>query len=168
MVKTADIKSVRKTLLTDTTLTQCAIYFKNYLHMPLVKGGLGNDYMNWLYVWRNNINMGLTTWAEVSDIENTRSDCHAWGSSPNIEFFRTVLAIDRDAPGFSKIKIEPRLGILTNVKGEIPHPHGKIVASYLIENRKWTIKIILPKKPPAAFLKSKHYLIKAGDNSFIL
>ena len=97
-------KAICKKLLADSTLTQCTIYFKYYLHMALVKGGFGNDYMNWLGVWRNNIKMGLTTWAEISDLENTRSDCHAWGCSPNIEFFRTVLGIDSDAPGFKKNK----------------------------------------------------------------
>ncbi len=34
------------------------------------------------------------------------------GSHPNIEFFRTVLGIDSDASGFSKIKVEPHLGSL--------------------------------------------------------
>jgi alpha-L-rhamnosidase len=81
-------------------LHQCTIYFKYYLHQAMVKGGLGNHYMNWLDVWRNNIKMGLTTWAEISDLEHNRSDCHAWGASPNIEFFRTVLGIDSYAPGF--------------------------------------------------------------------
>jgi alpha-L-rhamnosidase len=78
--------------------------------------------MNWLDVWRNNIKMGLTTWAEISDLEHNRSDCHAWGASPNIEFFRTVLGIDSYAPGFSKVKIEPHLGKMENASGEIPHP----------------------------------------------
>jgi hypothetical protein len=60
--------------------------------------------MNWLDIWKDNLANGLTTWAEISDINNTRSDCHAWGSHPNIEFFRTVLGIDTDAPGFKAIK----------------------------------------------------------------
>lgn len=89
-------------MLADTTLTPASIYFKYYLHQALVKAGLGNDYLKWLDKWRENINMGLTTWAETSDVSTTRSDCHAWGSSPNIEFFRTILGIDSDAPGFSK------------------------------------------------------------------
>jgi alpha-L-rhamnosidase len=90
LVQKKDILALSEKLLADSSLTQCTIYFKYYLHMALVKGGLGNDYLNWLDVWRKNIKMGLTTWAETSDIEYTRSDCHAWGSSPNIEFFRTV------------------------------------------------------------------------------
>ena len=91
-------------MLTDTTLAPASIYFKFYLHQALVKAGLGNDYLNWLGIWRKNLDMGLTTWAEISDINNARSDCHAWGASPNIEFFRIVMGIDSDAPGFRKLK----------------------------------------------------------------
>lgn len=136
MVKTADMPVLCRKLLTDTSLTQCTIYLKYYPHQALVKGGLGNDYLKWLDIWRENINMDLTTWAEYSDLKYSRSDCNAWGSSPNIEFFRTVLGIDSYAPGFSKIKIEPRLGTLTCVSGEIPHPDGKVAVAYSLTNNK--------------------------------
>ena len=39
--------------------------------MALIKAGFGNDYMNWLGIWRENIKMGMTTWAEIPDINNT-------------------------------------------------------------------------------------------------
>src|SRR5436189_254795 len=84
-----------------------------------------------------NIGMGMTKWVEISNISETRSDCHAWGASPNIEFYRTILGIDSDAPGFSKIKIEPHLGDLKNAEGSIPHPHGTISVSYKLDNSKW-------------------------------
>jgi len=166
LVPAADLKPFCNALLTDSTLTQCTIYFKYYLHEALVKGGLGNDYLNWLDVWRNNINMGLTTWAEVSDLANTRSDCHAWGSSPNIEFFRTVLGIDSDAPGFSKVAIAPHLGALKKASGEIMHPAGKLSVDYLFDNKKWLIKITLPPTVTGTFVwKEKTYPLVAGLNS---
>jgi alpha-L-rhamnosidase len=131
----------------------------------LVKGGLGNDYMNWLDVWRNNIKMGLTTWAEISDLEHDRSDCHAWGASPNIEFFRTVLGIDSYAPGFSKIKIEPRLGKMENASGEIPHPNGVVAVNYAKSGSKWTINISLPMRTDGVLVwKGKSYPLKGGKN----
>ena len=102
-------------ILADTSLAPASIYFKFYLHQALTKAGLGNDYLKWLDKWRENITMGLSTWAETSDVSTSRSDCHAWGSSPNIEFFRIVLGIDSDAPGFSKIKISPHLGSITDI-----------------------------------------------------
>jgi alpha-L-rhamnosidase len=137
------------------------------MHQALVKGGLGNDYMKWLDVWRNNIKMGLTTWAEISDLPNSRSDCHAWGSSPNIEFFRTILGIDSYAPGFAKVKIEPHLGSLKTASGEIPHPNGKVAVEYTLNGSVWKIKIMLPQKTSGVFVwKGKVYPVKAGENLF--
>ena len=158
-----------KKLLTDETLAPASIYFKFYLHMALVKAGLGNDYINWLDKWRENIEMGMTTWAEISEIENARSDCHAWGSSPNIEFFRTVLGIDSDAPGFMKVKIEPHLGSLKSANGKMPHPIGIISADYKFENNRWYIYLELPFTISGKFIwKGKTYPLNAGINKFVL
>jgi alpha-L-rhamnosidase len=169
MVNRADMPAVTRSLLSDTSLTQGSVYFKYYLHQALVKAGLGNDYMSWLDIYRQNIAMGLSTWAEYSDISTSRSDCHAWGSSPNIEFFRVVLGIDSDAPGFSKVKIEPHLGNLTKVSGEIPHPSGKVTVDYKLEKGRWKIAISLPQKTSGRFIwKGKTYFIKTGNNSFLL
>ncbi|RYE17814.1 MAG: alpha-rhamnosidase, partial [Sphingobacteriales bacterium] len=126
-------------------------------------------YMNWLDPWRENIKMGLTTWAEEPNLRTTRSDCHAWGSGPNVEFYRTVLGIDSDAPGFSKIKIVPHLGKLTKASGEIPHPNGKVAVSYAFKNNKWTISIALPKSTTGTFIwKGTTHPLKGGVNSFVI
>jgi len=169
MVSDTDMSTVANSLLNDKSLTQCSVYFKYYLNQALVKAGLGDDYMNWLGIYRENIAMGLTTWAEYSDVNTSRSDCHAWGASPNIEFFRTVLGIDSYAPGFTQIKIEPHLGTLTKVSGEIPHPDGKVWVSYLLKNDKWQIKISLPQKTSGILIwRTKVYNLKGGDNSFVI
>ena len=39
-------------LIENNTLAPASIYFKYYLHQALVKAGLGNDYMNWLSIYR--------------------------------------------------------------------------------------------------------------------
>ncbi len=103
-------QDVAEKLLKDTSLAPASIYFKYYLHQALTKVGLGSDYLSWLDKWRENLELGLTTWAETSELDSTRSDCHAWGSSPNIEFFRILLGIDSAAPAWSEVKIEPHLG----------------------------------------------------------
>lgn len=169
VVPEKDIATVVNGLLNDKSLTQCSVYFKYYLNQALIKAGRGNDYMNWLDIWRENIAMGLTTWAEYSDINTSRSDCHAWGSSPNIEFYRTVLGIDSDAPGFRRIKITPHLGNITKVSGEIPHPEGKVAVGYLLEGNKWKISISLPSKTTGTFIwQNKSYQLKAGTNSLVI
>jgi alpha-L-rhamnosidase len=169
IVSDANMPSIVNGLLNDKSLTQCTVYFKYYLNQALVKAGLGNDYMSWLGIYRENIAIGLTTWAEYSDVNSSRSDCHAWGASPNIEFFRTVLGIDSYAPGFSKIKIEPHLGKLTAISGEMPHPNGKIAVGYTLDKGKWRINISLPRKTTGILVwKTKRYLLKAGNNSLII
>ena len=161
--------ALAKKILVDTSLAPASIYFKYYQHQALVKAGLGNDYLKWLDKWKENIEMGLTTWAEISEIDAARSDCHAWGSSPNIEFFRTVLGIDSDAPGFKKVKIEPHLSELKNVQGKTPHPDGFISANYQFTNGRWKIEIILPGKVSGRLIwKNKSYPLLPGKSSFNL
>ena len=164
-IKSPAAAELGKRILSDNSLAPASIYFKYYLHQALVKAGLGNDYIKWLDKWKENIGMGMTTWAEISEIDNARSDCHAWGSSPNIELFRIVLGIDSDAPGFSKVKIEPRLGELKNVSGEMPHPRGNIAVKYVNNNNQWNAEINLPAKVTGRFIwKGKTYVLKEGKN----
>jgi len=159
--------AIGKKMLADATLTQCTIYFKYYLHLALVQAGMGNNYLKWLDKWREDIKLGLTTWAEMSDVASSRSDCHAWGASPNIEFYRTILGIDSYAPGFAKIKIEPHLGDLKIAAGEIPHPNGKVAADYTLNGSTWNIKLTLPPKTIGIFVwKGKTLVLKSGENMF--
>ncbi|MDB5130776.1 MAG: Bacterial alpha-L-rhamnosidase, partial [Mucilaginibacter sp.] len=67
MVNNVDMPAIVNGLLNDKSLTQCTVYFKYYLNQALIKAGLGNNYMSWLGIYRQNIAMGLTTWAEYSD-----------------------------------------------------------------------------------------------------
>ena len=139
-----DPRALAEKLLTDTSLNQCSLYYKFYLYQALVKAGLGDHYLEWLDIWRMNMAMGLTTWGETSDVSGTRSDCHAWGASPNIEFFRTVLGIDSDAVAFKRVRIEPHLGDLKEIGGSIPHPSGSISVHYKVKGGKLHAEITLP------------------------
>lgn len=154
-------------LLHDSLLVKASVYFRYYLFQALTNAGFGNDYLNWLGIWKQNLAMGLTTWAEIDDINRARSDCHAWGSSPNIELYRIVLGINTDAPGFSKVKVEPHLGALTNASGTMPHLNGNIKTSYTLKNRTWNIAITLPQTIIGRFIwKGKEYTLKSGENKF--
>lgn len=158
-----------RSMLTDPTLVQASIYFSYYLHLALTKAGLGDEYLSWLDVWRKNIALGLTTWGETSEVESTRSDCHAWGASPNIEFFRTILGIDSDAPYFSKVKIEPHLGSIQQIGGEMPHPDGKISVQYNIESNTLSAEINLPDNVEGSFVwKGESYILNEGENNYLL
>jgi alpha-L-rhamnosidase len=162
MVKGPEALAIGNQLLMSHSLAPASIYFKFYLHMALTKAGLGDGYMNWLDKWRENMHKGLTTWAEKSDLSSTRSDCHAWGSSPNIEFFRTILGIDSDAPGFAKVKIEPHLGRVKRISGEMPHPRGRISVQYDTASN---AVISLPNGVTGTFVwRGKSSVLHAGKN----
>ncbi len=85
------------------------------------------------------------------------------GSHPNIEFFRTVLGIDSDASGFSKIKVEPHLGSLNKASGEMPHPNGKINTSYQFQDNKWNIAIQLPANTPGYLMWNNAGYLQSFD-----
>ena len=110
----------------------------------------------------------MTTLAEISDINRTRSDSHAWGAHPNVEFLRTVLGIDSAAPGFQKVKIEPHLGKLTQASGTMPHPNGLISANYKKEKSGWAAEITLPKNTNGVLVwKGREYELKAGEKRVV-
>ncbi|MBP1636359.1 MAG: alpha-L-rhamnosidase, partial [Acidobacteria bacterium] len=115
-------------VLADATLTPCSYYFRHYLHSAVNLVGEGDRYLDLLGEWRSMLSRGLTTFAERYERpgDPTRSDCHAWSSSPNFEIFRTVLGIDTAAPGFARVRVRPFIGRLQRVAGSIPHPKGEI------------------------------------------
>jgi hypothetical protein len=150
-------------------MAPASIYFKYYLHRAYIRAGMGDDYLKWLDKWYENITMGMTTWAEDSNINTARSDCHAWGSSPNIEFYRTILGIDTDAPGFALVCIEPHLGELRTASGEMPHPKGMIRVNYEQVNGRWNVTIDLPEGLTGRFVwKGQEMALKSGKNNMVL
>lgn len=158
-------REIGKILMSDNSLAPASIYFKYYLYLALTKAGFGDSYTHWLDVWRKNIDLGLTTWGETSEVETTRSDCHAWGSSPNIEFFRIVLGIESASPYFEKVKIEPHLGEIKNISGEIPHPKGHIAVDFQNSDTVLKAKITLPDGITGEFVwKGKSYGLSGGVN----
>lgn len=162
-------REIGASMLSDTTLAPASIYFKYYLHLALTEAGFGDDYPDWLDIWRKNIALGMTTWGEDSQVETTRSDCHAWGSSPNIEFFRILLGIESDAPYFEKVRIEPHLGSIEKISGEMPHPAGTISVAYDQSDGNLKTEIMLPESIDGTFIwKGQEYELKGGANSLRL
>ena len=112
-------------IMNDQKLVQPTLYFRFYLTQALKKTGLADRYLATLNPWKVMLNNGLSTFAEKQD--PTRSDCHAWSASPNYDFLATVAGIRPSSPGFKTIRMEPALGELKFIKGQMPHPSGMIV-----------------------------------------
>ncbi|MBV9988131.1 MAG: alpha-L-rhamnosidase N-terminal domain-containing protein, partial [Chitinophagaceae bacterium] len=122
-----EMQKVMNKVLYDTSLSQATFYYRFYLNRALKRAGMANLYYSQLTPWRDMIANGLTTFAENPD--PTRSDCHAWSSSPNYDFLATICGINPGSPGFASVRIEPALGELTQASGQVPHLAGMIQVS---------------------------------------
>ncbi len=168
VVEGAQARELAGKILKDKHLVQATIYFRYYVNQALVKAGLGNEYLNLLGDWKTQLDHGLSTWAEISDVDHARSDCHAWGASPNIEFIRTVLGIDAATPGFTRIRIEPHLGRLEKASGSMPHPNGLISVNYEKKGSQWFIRITLPQKTRGSLIwKGLRFELDAGKETIL-
>jgi alpha-L-rhamnosidase len=153
--------------LSDPTLAQASVYFRYYVHSAVNKAGEGDRYLDLLDPWRAMLARGLTTWAERP--EPSRSDCHAWGASPNFELFRTVLGIDSAAPGFRRVLVRPFLGRLNKVSGAIPHPRGEIAVRLERHGDALDAQVTLPSGIDGEFVwHGKTTPLKPGPNELRL
>ncbi|MGB3799487.1 MAG: family 78 glycoside hydrolase catalytic domain [Lewinella sp.] len=165
LVPDSALEDLGRRLLSAGDLAPASIYFKYYLHQALTRAGLGNDYLDWLDIWRENIDLGLTTWGEDSDVADTRSDCHAWGSSPNIEFYRTILGIDSGSPHFRTVRIAPHLGAIRRISGSIPHPAGVIEVGYDLEAGE--ARVTLPVGVTGEFIWGERVIELTGGENLV-
>jgi len=167
-IPAADQQAALQKILYDTSLSQATFYYRFYLNLALKKGGMADRYYSQLTPWRGMIANGLTTFAENPD--PTRSDCHAWSSSPNYDFLATICGIVPASPGFASVRIEPAMGELTSVQGEMPHPDGTIKVSLLRRGSNGVeARISLPGKLSGDFVwKGKRLALKAGEQTIRL
>ena len=145
-----DQKEVMQKILNDKKLIQTTIYYKFYLFQALQKAGLGNEYLSLLENWTNQLDLGLTTFAET-DIE-PRSECHAWSASPNFHFLTLVAGIQPNSKNFKEILIAPNLGTLKNITAKMPHPNGFVEVQLKRNKNKISGNVTLPKGTKGTFL----------------
>ncbi len=159
-----DQVAVFERLNSDTTLAQATFYYRFYLTRALKKVGLGDRYSRMLGPWKQMLDLGLTTFAE--NPEPTRSDCHAWSSSPNYDFLATICGIEPAAPGFSKVRIAPHPGHLKRIEGRVPHPLGEIRVNLHAEKDRLTGEVVLPEGLQGDFIWAGQTLpLHSGVNS---
>jgi hypothetical protein len=150
----AEARALVERVVDDRTLVPCSYYFRHYLHAALQMAGAGDRYLDMLGEWESMLSRGLTTWAERPDRPGnpSRSDCHAWSSSPNFELFRTVLGIDTGGAGFSRVRIQPFLGRLEHAAGSIPHPRGLVSVALDREGPRLRVRVELPSGVTGTFV----------------
>jgi hypothetical protein len=149
-IPASDRKSVMTRVLNDGSLSQATFYYRFYLTRALKYAGMADLYYGSLKPWRGMIANGLTTFAEQPD--PTRSDCHAWSSSPNYDFFATLAGINPSSAGFRTVRIEPAMGELKDIDAKMPHPDGEISVKLKRIGSSVTAEINLPEKLTGQFV----------------
>jgi alpha-L-rhamnosidase len=89
--------------------------------------------------WGGMINLGATTfWEKYNPEEKNpellsmygrpfgKSLCHAWGASPIYLLGKYYLGVKPTSPGYETYSVEPSLGDLQWMEGDVPTPEGKI------------------------------------------
>ena len=161
-------RAVMEKTLSDKSLAQATIYYRAYVNAALREAGLGDRYLDQLGPWREMLADGLTTWAEWSGTD-VRSDCHAWGASPNFEIFRTVAGIEPSAPGYALVRIAPNLGKLHDLRASVPHPKGTIEVELTLNDGKLTAHVKLPPGTPGEFIwQGQRRELHPGENQVTL
>jgi alpha-L-rhamnosidase len=155
---------IAKKILNNKNIAACTLYFSFYLTEAVEKAGLADEYPDMLGPWKKMLGDGLTTFAEVP--EHTRSDCHAWSSSPVYYFLSLICGIKPNEPGFKSVRIEPHLGRLNWIEGSMPHPMGTIKVSLKKDKQNNITGVVtLPEKLTGIFvLNGKSRSLKGGAN----
>jgi hypothetical protein len=89
--------------------------------------------------WGGMINLGATTfWEKYNPQEKNpellgmygrpfgKSLCHAWGASPIYLLGKYYLGVKPTSPGYQTYSVEPCLGDLQWMEGDVPTPNGKV------------------------------------------
>jgi hypothetical protein len=124
-------------------VARASVYFRFYLARALERLGEAERYLPELEPWREMLDVGLSTFAEIPSA-STRSDCHAWSAHPSYDLLRLVAGVKPGAPGFATVRVEPHLGTLDHLEAELPHPLGEISVSYRREGRALEARVTLP------------------------
>lgn len=162
-----DYKATMEKIISDPGLTQSSIYYRFYYTKALKKSGLGNRYLSELGPWKEMIDLGLSTFPETTS-PTTRSDCHAWSSSPCYDFLATVCGIEPEDFSFRSVRIEPNPGNLINFEGSVPHPLGIIKVSCRKQaDGHYQLTVDLPQNLTGHLLWSgKVSKLKSGSQTF--
>lgn len=150
LTRGAEARRLLERVANDASLAPASIYFRHYVDLAFREAGLGGGYLARLDPWRRMLADGLTTWAET-DVQ-PRSDCHAWGASPNVEVFRTLLGIEPAAPGYRRVRVAPQPGELPVLSGVVPHPRGEIRVALERRGEVWHAEVTLPSDTDGDFV----------------
>ncbi|MCP4442216.1 MAG: alpha-L-rhamnosidase [Aureispira sp.] len=161
-------QGVIKQICKGSALAQSSYYFKFYLSEAIKKVECGELYVEMLSTWEAMLQNGLTTFME--EPEPSRSDCHAWSSSPLYYFFSLICGVEPENFGFEKVCIAPDFCGLEWIEGKVPHRYGDIYVKLKKSGKKGVLgQISLPNGLEGCFYWKEHQLeLKSGITEIVL
>jgi alpha-L-rhamnosidase len=129
----------------------CGVYSANYLLEALFDHG-EDEYAHRLMVddgersWVNMMRIGSTMTIEAWDNKFKKNNgwSHAWSASPAHIIPRKLMGVEPLTPGFEKIRIQPRLGMLREADLKIPTIRGDLEMKAQQDDKHFEVSLNLP------------------------
>ena len=139
----------------DKSLCELTVYSTYFAWRALAEAGRYELMGELLGPWRRMLRAGFGTCPEILDFASTRSDCHAWGCGPMVEYLREILGVRPAQPGYAAIGIEPKPAGLEFARGRVPltrlnaaEPARFVQVDWRIEAGRFVLKLELPEGVP--------------------
>lgn len=162
MVPEKDIKSVAEFI--KSRGMACSVYGSQYLLEALYKAGEADHALSlmtsdskrsWLNMIRVGSSMTTEAWDEYFKPNLTWN--HAWGSAPANITARKLMGIEPLEPSFSKFRIRPQPGKLSEASIEVPSIRGAIKCDLMHTESEWHMKVSVPGNSEAEIWLPAHF-----------
>lgn len=126
----------------DAKLAPGSFFCWHAVFRALAMSGQYDRMPEFLGPWHEMVNYGLDTFVE----ENSywRSLCHAWSAHPALEFVERILGITPGEPGYTRIDLAPNLCGLTEARGGVCTPLGRIDVSWRVAGARFHLDVDAP------------------------
>ena len=112
----------------------CSVYGAQFLMDALFNAGAEDDAISLMTApgdrsWRHMVeDVGTTITLEAWDqkYKPNQDWNHAWGAAPANVLPQKILGVEPSEPGWTLVRIYPRLGNLKWAEGSVPTPHGAV------------------------------------------
>lgn len=137
---------------------------------------LNDGYPSWLYSVKNGATTVWERWNSwtkedgFGDIAMNSFNHYAFGSIAEW-MFRVIAGIDLAAPGFGKLRVEPRMDPrLTHARAEFDSPHGQITSAWRLDGGQLTVDLQIPPSTRAQVIlpNGDTYEVGSGTYSYVI
>lgn len=146
-------------------VVRCSLPWRYYLFRALEQCGMFDEMRECMDRIAALRKFNLTTLPEW-DLEESRSDCHAWSASPLYELCATVLGVRPFEDGWAKIHIKPCPLGYPDCSGSVVTPHGMVDVRWKVDDGVMSLEVKTPHDTVVEMPDSRRYRVQAGEYVF--